>query len=183
VLEVGAGAGELAARLSGDGYEVTAIDPAGEPPVLPVALIDLDEPEATFDGAVAVVSLHHVEPLQESVERLAHVLRPGAALVVDELDADEFDERAARWWIERRLELGLEAPNDPAEMVADLRSHIHPVSLVVQELGRRFQLEPVRHGTYLHRWNLSEDLLGTEQALIEAGELPATGARIVGRRT
>jgi hypothetical protein len=41
--------------------------------------------------------------------------------------------------------------------------------------------EPVR-GTYLYRWYLPPDLRGTEQELIAAGELPATGARIVGVR-
>lgn len=182
MLEVGAGGGELAARLGDRGYEVVAIDPAGEPPVLPVALVDLDEPAATFDGAVAVVSLHHVEPLRESLSRLAEVLRPGAALVVDELDVERLDQGAARWWIERRRERGLETPPDAAEMVRNMRGHIHPLSLVVEELGRWFQLEPVRRGSYLHRWDLAEDLRATEERLIAAGELPAIGARIVGRR-
>jgi SAM-dependent methyltransferase len=148
-----------------------------------VALIDLDEPPASFDAVVAMVSLHHVEPLRESLERLAQVLRPGALLVVDELDVDEFDARAALWWIERRRELGLEAPDDAAEMVRGLREHIHPLSLIVEELERWFKLEPVRHNSYLHRWNLSEDLRGVEEESISAGELPATGARVVGRRT
>jgi SAM-dependent methyltransferase len=182
VLEVGAGGGELAARLGVDGYEVVAIDPAGEPPVLPVALLDLDEPPASFYAAVAVVSLHHVEPLRESLARLAEVLRPGAVLVVDELDVDEYDERAARWWIERRLELGLEAPHDEAEMVEGLREHIHPLSLVVSELRSWFDIGPVERGSYLHRWELAEDLRVTEEQLIAAGQLPATGARLVGRR-
>jgi SAM-dependent methyltransferase len=182
VLEIGAGDGELAARLSGDGYDVTAIDPAGEPPVAPVALIDLDEPAASFDAAVAVVSLHHVEPLRESLARLADVMRPGGVLAVDELDVELLDGRAARWWIERRRELALEAPDDEVAMIEGMREHIHPVSLIVEELGRWFELEPVRRCTYLHRWNLSEDLLATEEELIAAGELPATGARIVGRR-
>jgi SAM-dependent methyltransferase len=182
-LEVGAGGGELAARLAGDGYEVTAIDPAGEPPVLPVALIDLDEPAASFDAAVAVVSLHHVEPLRESVARLAEVMRPGGSLVIDEMDVDALDERATRWWIERRLGLGLEAPRDEAEMLEALRGHIHPVSTVVEALRPWFELEPVHRGSYLHRWDLAEDLRVTEERLIAAHELPATGARIVGRRT
>jgi SAM-dependent methyltransferase len=182
VLEVGAGGGALAARLGGDGYGVVAIDPGGEAPVLPVALLDLDEPAASFDGAVAVVSLHHVEPLRESLARLAEVMRPGAALAVDELDVDQFDERAARWWIERRRELGLEADHEPAEMVEALREHIHPVSLVAEELGRWFELEPVRRGSYLHRWDLAEELRGAEEDLIARGELPAVGARVVARR-
>ena len=86
VLEIGAGDGELAARLGAAGYEVVAIDPAGEGAVLPVALLELDEPHASFDAALAVVSLHHVEPLEPSCRRLAEVVRPGGTLVVDEFD-------------------------------------------------------------------------------------------------
>ena len=63
VLEIGAGGGELAGALRDEGYDVVAIDPASETPaVRAVALGDLDEPAASFDAAVAVVSLHHVEP-------------------------------------------------------------------------------------------------------------------------
>src|SRR4029077_18260821 len=65
VLEVGAGHGELAAALREAGYDVVAIDPTahGAPGVEPIPLLDLDAPDASFDAAVAVVSLHHVEPL------------------------------------------------------------------------------------------------------------------------
>src|SRR4051795_925100 len=83
VLEVGAGRGELAAALRDAGYDVVAIDPAadGAPGVEPVALVDVVGEDASFDAAVAVVSLHHVEPLTGSCARLAEVVRPGGALV------------------------------------------------------------------------------------------------------
>src|SRR2546423_13283112 len=78
VLELGAGAGDLAAELVRLGYDVLAIDPASETPaVRPVALHELRGAPASFDAAVAVVSLHHVEPLAESCRRLAELLRPG----------------------------------------------------------------------------------------------------------
>src|SRR3954466_8252050 len=82
VLEVGAGRGELAAALRAAGYDVVAIDPAadGAPGVEPVALADLDAAEGAFAAAVGVVSLHHVEPLVASCERLAEVVRPGGRL-------------------------------------------------------------------------------------------------------
>src|SRR4051794_22501396 len=82
VLEIGAGDGSLAAALAGAGYHVTAIDPAGEPPVLPVPLLELEAPPRSFDAAVAIVSLHHVVPLGASLRRLSEVLRHGARLVV-----------------------------------------------------------------------------------------------------
>ena len=121
VLEVGAGSGELARLLAGGGYDVVAIDPAGEDDVLPIALLDVAEPEASFDAAVAVVSLHHVEPFGPSCRRLAEVVRPGGTLVVDEFDVARFDEPSAAWLLERWRETGQERDRDPAEMVAELQ--------------------------------------------------------------
>ncbi len=182
VLEIGAGRGELAAELAAAGYDVLAIDPAGEPPVVALALADLEEPAASFDAAVAVVSLHHVEPLEESLALLASVMRPGASLVVDEFDGASFDERAARWWAERRRELGRDAPDDHAAAAADLREHIHPVEKVYEALGEWFELGPMSRGPYLHRWELDPALREQEERLIAASELPATGVRFTGRR-
>ena len=182
VLEVGAGDGELAAELSRDGYEVVAIDPVGEPPVRAVALIDLDEPDGSFDAAVAVVSLHHVEPLEESLAKLASLVRDGGVLVVDELDVEELDERATAWWIARRRERGEEAPQTADELVAEMREHIHPVSTLYELLGRWFSLGPIARSSYLHRWQLDLELQSAEEELIALGELPATGARFVGTR-
>jgi SAM-dependent methyltransferase len=176
VLEVGAGDGELAATLRGLGYDVVAIDPASSTPdVRPVALHELDEPP--FDAAVAVVSLHHVQPLEDSFRRLAELVRPGGTLVVDEIDVERFDERAARWWLERS-----DHDAEHAELVAGLREHLHSLGTVREALGRWFALgEPVR-GAYLYRWDLPPGQREPEEQLIAAGELPAIGARLVGVR-
>jgi SAM-dependent methyltransferase len=109
VLEVGAGSGDLARLLTGLGYDLVAIDPAGEGHVVPVALLDLDALDASFDAAVAVVSLHHVEPFEDSCRRLAAVVRPGGTFVVDEFDVDRFDEPSAGWLLERWREAGRSA--------------------------------------------------------------------------
>src|ERR671930_2172628 len=132
VLEVGAGSGELAAALRAAGYDVVAVDPGGGPGIVPVPLHELDEPDGSFDAAVAVVSLHHVEPLPLSVDRLAALLRPGARLVVDEFDVDRYDEDAARWWLGHA-----DHDHDPAELVGDLRHHLHDLATLQAELGRR----------------------------------------------
>lgn len=176
VLEVGAGDGELAAALTEAGYEVVAIDPAAEAAnVRRVALHELDE--APFDAAVAVVSLHHVEPLAESCERLAALVRPGGVLVVDEVDFERYDERAARWWLDHADHDG-----DPAEMVAGVRRHMHTLAQLRDALAPWFATgEPVR-GPYLYRWNLPDGLREAEVEQIAVGALPATGARLVSRR-
>jgi SAM-dependent methyltransferase len=183
VLEVGAGDGELARHLRGSGYDVLAIDPASESAeVVPVALHELPEPPEPFDAAVAVVSLHHVEPLRESCERLSALVRPGGRLIIDEFDVERFDERAAAWWIAQRTAVGEPPEHAPAALVEHYREHLSGLARVMDELADGFAMgEPVRV-PYLHRWWVGEGLREAEEALIATGSLPATGARLVGIR-
>jgi SAM-dependent methyltransferase len=179
VLEVGAGDGGLAGALAAAGYDVTAIDPAGEAPVLPVALADLDAPPRAFDAAVAMLSLHHVMPLGASLRRLSEVLRHGARLVVDEIDFERFDERAAAWWLERS---DRDHEHEPAGMVAQLREHMHSVAHVRAELAPWFDVGEAVPGAYLYRWEIDPAHRADEEAAIAAGALPAVGARFVAVR-
>lgn len=183
VLEVGAGSGGLALALRAAGYEVLAIDPnPGSDDVRGVALADVDEPAGSFGGAVAVVSLHHVEPLDDSCRRLGELVQPGGTLVVDEFDVGAFDLGAATWWLVQRRALGADQPQTPAELVEDHRRHLHPLERIVAALEPHFELGlPVR-GAWLHRWNLGESLRAVEEEAIARGDLRATGARFVGRR-
>jgi SAM-dependent methyltransferase len=183
VLEVGAGGGELASALAVAGYEVVAIDPepSGEN-VMPVALHELDEPPSSFDAAIAVTSLHHVNPLDESCRRLAEMLRAGAALLVDEFDVGSFDLTAAAWWLEQRRALGHSEEATAAEVVGDHRAHLHPLERIVEALRPGFDVgQPVR-GAYLYRWDLDESLRPVEEDVIATGQLPAVGARFVAVR-
>jgi SAM-dependent methyltransferase len=175
VLEIGAGDGELAGALTAAGYEVVAIDPGSEAGnVRRLALHELEE--EPFDVAVAVVSLHHIEPLGESLERLASLVRPGGLLVIDEVDFERVDECAARWWLARSGH-----PGEPADLVAHV-DHMHSLARLREALRPHFELgEPVR-GAYLYRWNIPTDVRAEEEAGIAAGELPAMGARLVGIR-
>jgi SAM-dependent methyltransferase len=183
VLEVGAGDGVLANALGEEGYDVVAIDPASETrAVRPVRLHELREPAGSFDAAVAVLSLHHVEPLDESCAHLAHLVRTGGVLVLDEIDFDCFDERAASWWLEQHAGSPDGHSNSPEEIVAHLRGHCHMLSTLQATLDGWFNLtDPVR-GPYLYRWELGPELRATELDLIARGELPATGARLTGTR-
>jgi SAM-dependent methyltransferase len=177
VLEIGAGDGELAAILTSAGYDVTAIDPKGTAPVLPVALDVLDAPPHSFDAAVAMVSLHHVDPLGRSLRRLSEVLRHGARLIVDEFDVARYDERAATWWLKHQ-----DHAHDAADHVAEMREHLHPLAHIRAELDVWFDLgEPVP-GAYLYRWYIDPALRDEEERLIAAGELPAVGARFIATR-
>jgi SAM-dependent methyltransferase len=183
VLEIGAGDGQLATLLAASGYDVLAIDPSAQAEhVVPVSLLDVRADDASFDAAVAMLSLHHVEPLPQSCRRLAGLVRSGGRLVLDEFDVERLDAAAAGWWIAQRAATGCEHPHDAAAMVTELQRELHPVRTLRAELAPFFELsEPVR-GPYLHRWKLEPGLRDAEELLIAAGHLPAAGARLVGTR-
>jgi SAM-dependent methyltransferase len=183
VLEVGAGGGGLARALRAAGYDVVAIDPKSDSEgVRAVALADLDEPAGSFAAAVAVVSLHHVDPLEDSCARLGEVVEPGGTLVIDEFDAGAFDVGAAAWWLAQRAAIGEAQPQTAEELVADHREHLHPLERIVAALEPCFELgSPVR-GAWLHHWNLGDSLRAVEEDAIARGDLRAVGARLVGRR-
>src|ERR671929_1457394 len=78
ILEVGCGTGELAACLSEHGYAVLAID-SDRDSIAAAQRRGVDARIATwpdfnggkFDAVLFTRSLHHVHPLDESVERAA----------------------------------------------------------------------------------------------------------------
>jgi len=183
VLEVGAGDGHLARALRAVGYDVLAIDPGAESDdVRSVALADLDEPSGSFAAAVAVVSLHHVDPLDDSCRRLGELVAPAGPLLIDEFDVGAFDVVAAAWWLEQRRALGEPQPESAEQLVAEHREHLHPLEQIVAALEPHFQLGRPLRGAWLHRWKLGDSLRAIEEEAIARGRLPATGARLVGRR-
>lgn len=183
VLEVGAGAGRLARALRAGGYDVVAIDPrSDDDDVRAVALADLDEPAGSFAAAVAVVSLHHVEPLEESCRRLGELVAPGGTLIIDEFDVAAFDVGAARWWLEQRAAIGEIQPQTAEELVADHREHLHPLDRILAALEPQFAFGAPLRGAWLHHWNLGDSLRAVEEEAIARGHLRAVGARLVGRR-
>jgi SAM-dependent methyltransferase len=183
ILEVGAGNGALARALTDAGYDVVAIDPEpGGANVRTSPLHQLDEPAESFDAAVAVVSLHHVEPLRGSMLRLADVLKPGGLLLVDEFDIAAFDRRAASWWLEQRRLLGAEDHDTADELVDKHRAHLHPLDRIVGTLESGFEVSVPVRGAYLYRWGLNDSVRSVEEDAIARGQIPAVGARLLAFR-
>ncbi|MGY1712941.1 class I SAM-dependent methyltransferase [Geodermatophilus nigrescens] len=93
VLEVGCGAGDLAAELAGRAARVDAVDRSAEMVALARArvpatvrvdradVLDLALPAGGYDAVVGMSVLHHL-PLEEALRALAAALRPGGVLAM-----------------------------------------------------------------------------------------------------
>jgi SAM-dependent methyltransferase len=183
LLEIGAGDGALARALAEAGYDVLAIDPeSGGADVRPVRLHELEELPGSFAAALAITSLHHVEPLEQSIQRLAQLLEPGGVLVVDEFDVAAFDKRAAEWWLRQRRAFGAAEHTSADELVGEHRAHLHPLARIVAALEPRFHVGTPLYGPYLYRWDLDESFRPHEENAIAQGEIPAVGARLLAHR-
>jgi 2-polyprenyl-3-methyl-5-hydroxy-6-metoxy-1,4-benzoquinol methylase len=105
VLEVGCGAGELAACLFKDGYEVVAID-SDRDSIAAAQRLGVDARIATwpdfndgqFDAVLFTRSLHHIHPLDESVTRAAKSLTKRGRIIVEDFAYDSVDEKTLRWF-------------------------------------------------------------------------------------
>ena len=105
ILDAGCGEGALSRRLADAGYAVTSIDAdpaavvAARAAGVPAVRADLasydDEP---FDAVVMLLSLHHMHPLGTALDRVAHLIRPGGTLILDEYAWDWADDATIRWF-------------------------------------------------------------------------------------
>ena len=105
ILEVGCGAGELAAHLSKDGFTVVAID--SDPDSIAAARkLGVDARAATwpdfadgpFDAVLFTRSLHHIHPLDRSVRHAADSLTDSGRVIVEDFAYDSADEKTLRWF-------------------------------------------------------------------------------------
>jgi SAM-dependent methyltransferase len=105
ILEVGCGAGELAACLSKDGFTVVAID-SDPDSIAATRELGVDSRLATwpdfaddlFDAILFTQSLHHIHPLDRSVRHAADSLTDRGRIIVEDFAYDSADEKTLRWF-------------------------------------------------------------------------------------
>jgi len=105
ILEVGCGAGELAAQLAQGGYTVIAID-SDRNSVAAARRLGVDARVATwpdfherhFDAVLFTHSLHHIHLLDEAVRHAADSLVEGGVIIVEEFAYESTDEKTLRWF-------------------------------------------------------------------------------------
>ena len=180
VLEVGCGAGELARALDAAGYDVVAVDPrAPDGPIFRRMRLGELGDEGPFDAAVARYSLHHIEPLDGAIDRIASLLASRGKLVVEEFGWDLVDEPTAAWIAEQ---LGRDSADAAlAEWRAD-RQRLHRYGDLRRELDRHFEERLLEWHPYLHRSLERPELEAREREAVNRGEIAAIGFRYTGLR-
>jgi SAM-dependent methyltransferase len=180
VLEVGCGReGGVAPELAAAGYDVLAIDPdAPEGPLFRrTTLEELDDP-GPFDAVVAGRVLHHVQPLEPALDKLAGL---APLLVLDEFAWNHMDEPTVDWYERQYRALvaaGLE-PKGPPDLKEWRARHaaLHPYETLRREIAARYEERHFEWRPYLYRW-----LAGPATESLEEGLIAARGIRPIGFR-
>lgn len=105
ILEVGCGAGELAAALSRDGHTVIAIDSDPES-IASARRLGLDArlgswpnfDDGQFNAVLFTRSLHHIHPLDESARHAMESVVEGGCIIVEDFAYESADEKTLRWF-------------------------------------------------------------------------------------
>jgi SAM-dependent methyltransferase len=198
VLDIGCGPqGGFVPALLDNGYEAVGVDPIA-PDALHYQQVVFEELDVArrIDAVVASTSLHHVDDLDDVIERIADVLAPGGIVIVVEWAWELFDEATAQWCFARLASIGdadhptwLHRHRDGwiasgrswdayfADWVAD--HGLHPARAIVGGLDERFARRRLTEGPYFFS-ELEHTPAEDEQSAIDAGLNRATGLRYVG---
>jgi SAM-dependent methyltransferase len=200
VLEIGCGPlGGFVPALLGSGYEAVGVDPeAPEGPAYRRIEFEEYAPPRPLECVVASTSLHHVADLDAVLDRVVAALVPGGTLVVVEWAWERFDQATARWcfdrlpaatsstepgWLHRHRDQWV-ASGRPWEAVVGAWAEaegLHTGQEIMRGLDARFDRQLREDGPYFFA-DLDGIREADEQAVIDAGQIQATGIRYVGRR-
>ena len=203
LLEIGCGDGELAKRLLGDGFEVTAVDTdpacvaAAKGRGVDARLIEWPaELVRQFDAILFTRSLHHVHDLAGAVSAAARALKPGGRVIVEDFRAEGGSRRASDWYeavVHELLAGGALADGVDAEGLLGklpLALHdgheLHSSTAIQVALEREFAVAASDAAYYfrylephLREVGAAQWLLDIELEQIEASDIDALGKRFV----
>jgi 2-polyprenyl-3-methyl-5-hydroxy-6-metoxy-1,4-benzoquinol methylase len=212
LLEVGCGKGHLAKALVNKGHQVLPIDVSEEAVTFARSLglsakkTDIfGVNDSGFDGVLFIQSLHHINPLGQSLAQAARLLDKGGFVLVDDFAFNKIDENTAVWFQGVQNVLAAAGTHafhhvDLGKALAHLMNHysghgIHTGEALIQALRNAFRsVEVFEGGAYLYRYFVSKmesrpnggDLLKAifewEEFQIEKRFIRGVGLRVVGSK-
>ena len=149
VLEIGCGdAGGVVPALVEAGYDALGVDPRA--PVGPrFRQVDFREVDGAFDAVVAGRVIHHLQPLDEAVAKLASL---APVLVVDEFAWDLIDPELQAWYEARHRELPDAAGPTSLDDWRWRHADLHPHDVVLGALRAHYDERTLEWVPYFHRW-------------------------------
>jgi hypothetical protein len=184
VLEVGCGReGGLVELLAERGYDVLGVDPQA-PEGERFHRGEFQELDGSWDAAVAGRVLHHVRPLEQSLDKLASL---APLLVVDEFAFDRIDESAQDWYEgqHRLLRASGADPYGPQSIDEWRVRHpgLHAHDVLLAALRERYDERTLEWVPYLYHWLGGPSSEALEQTLVDVRAFPAIGYRWAGSST
>ncbi len=213
VLEVGAGSGHLARAMMDAGHIVVAVD-ASEKAVAEARGLGVDARHADwhdfddgpFDAILFTRSLHHIDRLQQAIDRCWPMLTHDGRVLLEEVSFADVDPPTARWLGTTMCELAAQgiidvppksflqtllASPDAHAWWHDHHGHMHQAQDIRTACRRGGRIVDDRAVVYLYRYfagltpagepgvALLGKLKRDEQSRIDAGEIRAVGRRLV----
>ncbi|WP_310467337.1 methyltransferase domain-containing protein [Sphingomonas sp.] len=194
VLEVGCGAGALAALLQADGLAVRAIDSdayaveqarragvAAEVAQWPAEL------GASYDAVLFTRSLHHIHDLAGAVAEARRVLKPGGRVIIEDFRAEGGTARADAWFTALARDLHASGSlGQPVELDTAHDHELHSSDAIAGALCAFATVERADAAYYfrylephLREPAAAAALLEQELATIASGAIEALGQRFV----
>jgi SAM-dependent methyltransferase len=107
VLEVGCGEGQVAWELLQRGYLLTGLDSDAEAVAIAqtrgvravLASWPKFDSRVSFDAIAFTRSLHHINPLRQSIVRARELLNPNGFLLIEDFALDEVNEATIAWFV------------------------------------------------------------------------------------
>jgi SAM-dependent methyltransferase len=212
LLEVGCGAGHVAAELLRLGYRVTGLDSEREMitqaqargvPTVQTSWPAFDS--APVDAIAFTRSLHHIHPLRPALEKARVLLKPTGIFLLEDFAFDETDEVTIRWFLEivssqagQRLInplpgafiTSLLGSKDPVAFWHGGHDHeLHSIATMTQAINDYFVIEESQTVPYLYRYlvpvlpKTSEAAAFVEEVFQEETRLGEQGEiALIGRR-
>jgi 2-polyprenyl-3-methyl-5-hydroxy-6-metoxy-1,4-benzoquinol methylase len=215
LLEVGCGKGHLAAALASKGLYVRGVD-VSEEAIAETRARGIDCIQADFlayedkpfDILLFARSLHHISPVDLTVEKAAALLMLNGVLLVEDFGADRADAAALSWLAQKKskaMSVGLcqntdrhqEATSGSLEKWKSYYYEKHRIAdsqIMLKAVQRVFSDVQVETAPYLYRYLLDivgsgaaglafiQDALEEEKSLIAEDKIAAVGWRLACRR-